>query len=141
MINRVDGEQSILLHYLKPVRGKLVLCCDSVDLKKLPIKLPAFHETFLCLKFFAKCFAVNNLNIHDLNGKDLSKIILWNNRFICIADKSVYFRNLAEKGILRVGDLISNKNELIIKIELRLLRLSPLDSFRLVFLIEALPTQ
>ena len=25
-----------------------------------------------------------------------------------IGDKSVYFRNLAEKGILRVGDLISN---------------------------------
>ena len=40
-----------------------------------------------------------------------------------------------------MGDLISNKNELIIKIELRLLRLSPLDSFRLVFLIDALPTQ
>ena len=57
-----------------------------------------------------------------------------------IGDKSVYFRNLAEKGILRVDDLISNKNELIIKIELRVLRLSPLDSFRLVFLIDALST-
>ena len=65
-----------------------------------------------CLKCFAKCSAVNNLNIQDLNGKDLSKVILWNNKFICIGDKSVYFRNLAEKGILRVGDLISNKNAL-----------------------------
>ena len=27
--------------------------------------------------------------------KDLSKVILWNNKFICIGDKSVYFRNLA----------------------------------------------
>ena len=52
MINRVDGEQSFNLHYLKPVRGKLVLCCDSVDLKKLPIKLPAFYEE--CLKIFCK---------------------------------------------------------------------------------------
>ena len=111
------------MHYLKPVGGKLVLCCDF-DLKKLTIKLPAFYEE--CLKSFAKCSAVNNLNIQDLNGKDLSKVILWNNKFICVGDKSVYFRNLAEKGIFRVGDLISNKHELIIKSELRVLNLSPL---------------
>ena len=63
------------------------------------------------------------------------------NLFVSIGDKSVYFRNFAEKGILRVGDLISNKNELIIKSALRVLHLSPLDAFRLVFLIDALPTQ
>ena len=101
-------------------------------MKKLPIKLPAFYEEWL--KFFAKCSAVNNVNIQDLNGKGLSKVILWNNKFICIGHKSVYFRNFAEKGILRVGDLISNKNELIIKSELRVLNLSPLDAFRLVSL-------
>ena len=38
-------------------------------------------------------------------------------------------------------DLISNKNELIIKTELRVLHLLPLDTFRLVSLIDALPTQ
>ena len=65
----------------------------AFDLKKLSIKLPAFHEE--CLNFFFKCSAVNILNIQDLNGKDLSKVILWNNKFICIGDKSVYFRNLA----------------------------------------------
>ena len=126
------------MHYLKPAGGKLVLCCDF-DLKKLPIKLPAFYEE--CLNFFAKCSAVNNLNIQDLNGQDLSKVIRLNNKFIRIGDKSVYFRNLAEKGILRVGDLISNKNELLIQSKLRVLHLSPLDAFRLVSLIDALPTQ
>ena len=64
----------------------------------------------------------------------MSNVILWNNKFIRIGDKS-------EKEILRVGDLISNKNELIIKSELRVLNLSPLDAFRLVSLIDALPTQ
>ena len=93
------------------------------------------------LKIFCKVLCVNNLNIQDLNGKDLSKVILWNNKSICVGDKSVYFRNLAEKGIFRVGDLISNKHELIIKSELRVLNLSPLDAFRLVSLIDALPTQ
>ena len=69
------------------------------------------------------------------------EVILWNNKFFCTGDKSVYFRNLTEKGILQVGDLISNKNELIIKSELRVLHLLPLDVFRLVYLIDALPTQ
>ena len=40
-----------------------------------------------------------------------------------------------------MGDLISNKNELIIKSESRVLHLLPLDAFRLVSLIDALPTQ
>ena len=40
-----------------------------------------------------------------------------------------------------LGDLISNKHELIIKRELRVLNLSLLDAFRLVSLIDALPTQ
>ena len=53
----------------------------------------------------------------------------------------MFFLNLAEKGIFRVGDLISNKHELIIKSELRVLNLSPLDAFRLVSLKDALPTQ
>ena len=90
-------------------------------------------------KFVAKCLGVNNLNIHDLNGRDLSYGTT--NLFVSIGDKSVYFRNFAEKGILRVGDLISNKNELKIKSALRVLHLSPLDAFMLVFLIDALPTQ
>ena len=53
----------------------------------------------------------------------------------------MYFRNLAEKGILRLGDFISNKNELIIKNELRFLHLSQLDAFRLVSLLDSLPTE
>ena len=40
-----------------------------------------------------------------------------------------------------MGDLISNKNEFIIKSDLRVLHLLPLEAFRLVSLIEALPTQ
>ena len=37
----------ILLHYLKPVGGKLILCCNY-DLKKLPIKVPSqFLRGFL----------------------------------------------------------------------------------------------
>ena len=69
----------------------------------------------------------------------MSKVIFLNN--ICIGDKSVYFRNVAEKGIVQVVYLILNKNEVLKKNELRFLRLSQLDAFRLVSLIDALPTE
>ena len=49
----------------------------------------------------------------------------------------MYFRNLAEKGILRMGDLISDKNEFIVRSnhKLRELNISPLDVFRLTSVI------
>ena len=71
--------KTILLHYLKPVGGKLVLC-SNFELQKLPIKLPKFYEE--CLKSFAKCSAANRGSVQGLNGNDLAKIILWNNKFI-----------------------------------------------------------
>lgn len=132
--------KKIVLHYLEPVGGKLILCCDF-DLKKLPIKLPAFYEE--CFKSFAKCSAATHTSIQDQNRQDLSKAIVWNNKFICIGGKSVYFKNLAEKGILRIGDLISENNEFIVKsnYKLRELNTSPLDIFRLISVIDALPVE
>ena len=132
--------KKIVLHYLEPVGGKLILCCDF-DLKKLPIELPAFYEE--CFKSFAKCSAATHTSIQDQNRQDLSKAIVWNNKFICIGGKSVYFKNLAEKGILRIGDLISDNNEFIVKnnYKLRELNTSPLDIFRLISVIDALPVE
>ena len=56
------------------------------------------------LKIFAKCSAANHTSLQDQNRQDPSKAIVWNNKFICIGGKSVYFRNLAEKGILTMGE-------------------------------------
>ena len=77
-----------------------MLCCDF-DLKKLPVTIPAFYEERI--KRLAKCSAANHLSVQDQSRQDLSKAIVWNNKFICIDGKSVYFKNLAEKGILRMS--------------------------------------
>ena len=87
----------------------------------MPVKLPAFYEE--CLKYFAECSAARQ------DSGDLSKIVLWNNKNICINGKSVYNHSLADKGILRLEDLISEDNELITKHKLRELDISPLDAF------------
>ena len=126
--------KTILLHYLKPVGGKLILGC-SFDVKMLPIKLPPFYED--CLKSLAKCLVATNqceeLTI-DINAT--LQTIIWNNKFICIDGKSVFFKTLAKKGILRIGDLITENNELITKRKARELNLTPLDLFRLVSVVK-----
>ena len=103
--------KTILLHYLKPVGGKLILCCNF-DVKMLPIKLPPFYED--CLKSFAKCSVAINHSEEAIDDRNaILQTILWNNRLIRIDGKVVFFKALAEKGILRIGDLISEHNELI----------------------------
>ena len=84
---------------------------------------------------------MSHTSLQDQNRQDLSKAIVWNNKFICIGGKSVYFRNLAEKRILRMGDLISNNNKFIVKsnYQFRELNISPLDMFRLISGIDVLP--
>ena len=66
--------------------------------------------------------------------------LFYGTEVICVAGKSVYFRNLAEKGILRMRDLISDKNEFIVKsnYKFRELNVSPLDIFRLFSVIDAI---
>ena len=129
--------KTILLHYLKPVGGRFILCCDF-DVKTLPIKLPTFYEE--CLKYFAECSVANQGSAQNPTNVDLSEIILWNNKAICVDGKSVYNKRLADIGILRIGDLISEDNKLITN-KLRELNVSPLDAFRLTCVIEALPIE
>ena len=125
----------ILLHYLKPVGGKFILGCNF-DVKKLPIKLPGFYEE--CLKDFSRCSAANKVSLGNINAVDISKIILWNNCYILIGGKTVFNKRLVDKGIVRIGDLIAENNEIITS-KLRELNLSPLDAFQLFSVFDALP--
>ena len=129
--------KTIVLNYLKPVGGKLILCCNF-DIKKLPIRLPTFYEE--CLNCFAKCSAANYDSIQiPQTVEPVSNIILWNNKLICIDGKSFYFKTL--QGILRLGDLLDENNDFIIKSNLRELNISPLVAFRLMSVIDALPLE
>lgn len=55
----------------------------------------------------------------------------------------MYFKKLAEKGIIKIGELIPDNGELIVKNNRRLreLNISPLNAFRLLDLIDALPLE
>ena len=81
-----------------------------------------------------------NLSKSDkLETADIARIVLWNNKYICINVKTVYNNRLVTKCIIREGDLIVENNELITKCKLRELNVSPLDAFQLGSVMDALP--
>ena len=102
--------------------------------------LTAFYEE--CLKYFAECSVANQGSVQNPTNVNLRRIILWNSEAICVDGKSVYIKRLANIGIPRIGDLISEDNKLITnKLHVRELKISPLDAFRLTCVIEALPIE
>ena len=108
----------------------------TFDVKKLPIKLPGFYEE--CLQDFLRCSAANKVSLDNINAVDISKIILWNNCYTLIGGKTVFNKRLVDKGIVRIGDLIAENNEIVTS-KLRELNLSPLDAFQFFSVIDAVP--
>ena len=94
--------KSILNSFILPVGGSLVLHCNF-DTVKLKTQLP---------KYYKECFdawsALNSSTPVTFN--DIMNEIIWNNKFICIDNKSVYRNDLVNLGIVKVGDLITDNN-------------------------------
>ena len=128
--------KTILSHYLKPVGDKIILCCDF-DVKKLPTNLPNFYQE--CLKCFTQCSAAACESEFEMSHEEISNTVKWNNKFICINGKSVFNIRLANKGIIRIGDLVTEGNQFISQCNLRQRDFSPKDVFDLMALIDAIP--
>ena len=95
--SNMNNWMAIPLHYLRHVCGKLVFECDydisMVDISGLP---PFYYEVL-----------VANSNVKKTD------IILWNNKHITIAGRSVYYHNWHQVGIKRIKELLNENNELI----------------------------
>ena len=115
LCQRLAGEEpcnwkTSLFHYLKQVGGKFILCCNF-DIKKLPINLPKYYRK--CFECFSHCSAATDNNVLELSHEQISNTVLWNNKFICINNKSVFNQSLVSKGIIKIGDLVTEKNQFI----------------------------
>lgn len=128
--------KTILLHYLKPVGNKFILCCNF-DVKKLPINLPNFYRE--CFECFAQCSASTCNSVPELSHEEIFNTVIWNNKFICINGKSVFNQSLVSKGLFRIGDLVTENNQFIFQGNLRQLDFSPKDVFDLMSLMDAIP--
>ena len=87
--------------------------------------------------------AANRGSIQDLNGNDLEKLFCGIISLLVLEASLCPSKKLAEKGIIKIGELISDNDELIVKNNRRLreLNISPLNAFRLLDLIDALPLE
>ena len=65
--------------------------------------------------------------------------ILWNNRFICIGNKSVYSRKMSSMGLNKVGDLYDEAGILVFNMEPLRSLLSPSNIYLLISMLDAMP--
>jgi hypothetical protein len=116
--------------YLKDAGGSFLFRCNF-DPGKLHFKLPKFYEE--CVKAW---FAVNNQHAPESN-EDIRKQIIWNNRFICINNCSVFDASIFRQGIYKIEDLYDfsgNLNSAILG------KLSPIERLKINGILSSIPS-
>ena len=96
--------KAFLNELLVPVGGKLILHCNF-DTSKLSIYLPSFYK---------QCFDAWSEVTGKMPGSlpEIANEVIWNNNLLCIDKKSVYRRDIAELGFLKICDLFSTEKVL-----------------------------
>ena len=87
---------------LKPVGGKFLLHCNF-EVSKLNISLPAFYRQ--CLVARSELNAREPTSVHEI-----VKEVISNNKFLCVDNKYVYRRDIADQGFCKIWDLFSVDN-------------------------------
>lgn len=101
---RDENSQSFYIpnHIFMSLGGiNFLLRCDF-DLKKIPIKLSAFHQQVL---LYWKMIFKHNFSPHNTP--------LWNCRYVLLRNKSIFYQNWLEKGIWSVMHLLHNTGNII----------------------------
>ena len=125
------GWKLFLGFYLKEVGGKFLFHCNF-DYKKLSITLPEFYKE--CILAWTSLNENNPISLSEIANQ-----ILWNNRFICLASKSVYNKKLLDSGFVTLGDLYDTGGEFRFNKEPLRSALTPIDHYLLFSLFSALP--
>ena len=87
---------------LKPVGGKFLLHYNF-EVSKLNIFLPAFYRQ--CLVAWSELNAREPSSVHEI-----VKEVISNNKFLCVDNKYVYRRDIADQGFCKIWDLFSVDN-------------------------------
>jgi hypothetical protein len=99
------GWKDILLYYMAPVGGMECLKCNY-DVKKLKCMIPPFYQE--ALKIWAELTTLNPTTDNEILNQ-----IVWNNKFILIGNKTVYYSKFAEAGFHTLYDFIDETGDWI----------------------------
>ena len=88
--------KAFLNEILIPVGCKLMLHCNF-DTSKLSVYLPSFYKQ--CFDAWSEVNAKTPSLLHEIANE-----VIWNNKLLCIKKKSVYRRDIADLGFLKICD-------------------------------------
>ena len=106
---------------MKPIGRKFFLHCNF-EVSKLNISLPAFYRQ--CLVAWSELNAREPSSLHEI-----VKEVISNNKLLCVDNKSVYRRDIADQGFCKIWDLFSVDN----------VRLNPEESLFIISVINPMP--
>ena len=109
------------------------------DLKKLPINLPIYYEE--CLRCFAEYSCASRITEQAL-CQEIHDTVIWNNKYICIQGRSIFYEELFKKGIITLGDLTTKENAVFTGFQIiTSSSLTFKEKFQIMAIIDALPAQ
>ena len=85
--------------------GKKLILHRNFDTSKLSIYLPSFDKQ--CFGAWSEVNAKTPSLLHEIANE-----VILNNKLFCINKKSVYRRDIADLGLLKICDLFSTKENL-----------------------------
>ena len=123
----------ILQYFLFQIGGELILKCNF-DTRKLPVYLPVFYKE--CLDAWS---ALNESSV--LSYEDIVNQVIWNNKNITVQKLSLFEKQLFLKGIVTVGDPLSDTGVFLKGANVLNANFSPIERFKLMSIVDAIPRE
>jgi len=99
------GWKEVLKFYLNK-RGGSQMFISNMDLSKVPITLPPFYH-----QVFALWSGINSKQ--PITPEEIQNQMIWNNRFILIGQKSVFYSMWSELGLNKIRDLLDDNGQFL----------------------------
>ena len=120
-----------LNYFLSQVGGEFILKCHF-DTRQLPIYLPAFYKE--CLDAWSMLRQPSILSYEDVVHQ-----VIWNDKNITVQKLSLFEKHLLSKGIVTIGDLISDTGIFLKGVKVLHANLAPIQHFKLMNVVDAIP--
>ena len=73
--------------------------------------------------------------------EDVVQQVIWNNKYITVEQRSIFKKDLFSKGIITIGDLLSDAGIFLKGVKVLNANLSPIEYFSLMSIIDAIPLE
>ena len=73
--------------------------------------------------------------------EDVVQQVIWNNKYITVEQRSIFKKDLFSKGIITIGDLLSDAGIFLKGVKVLNANLSPIEYFSLMSIVDAIPLE